>query len=275
MATKVKAIVITGYGTNCEMEMAHACRLGGADQVDIVHMSELLHGEYRLDDYHLLNLPGGFLDGDDLGAGQAGAHRLRYATVKGGGERLQEQLLRFIDAGKLVIGVCNGFQLMVKMGLLPGFDNRHDQRQVSLTYNDSSRFEDRWVALAVDEKSPCVFTKGLTRLYYPIRHGEGKFVVQDEAILKRLQDEHLIALRYADQETYAPTMAYPANPNGSPDAIAGICDPTGRLFGLMPHPEAFLHRTNHPRWTREELPEEGQGVALFRNGVNFIRANLL
>ncbi|MDH3359733.1 MAG: phosphoribosylformylglycinamidine synthase subunit PurQ [Desulfobulbaceae bacterium] len=275
MAAKVKAIVITGNGTNCEMEMAHACKLGGADQVDIVHMSELLSGEYRLDDYHFLNLPGGFLDGDDLGAGQAGAHRLRHAVVKGSGEKLQDQLLRFIDAGKLVIGVCNGFQLMVKMGLLPGFDNQHDQRMVSLTYNDSSRFEDRWVSLAVDEKSPCVFTKGISRLYYPIRHGEGKFVVQDEATFKRLQDEHLISLRYADQETGEPTMVYPANPNGSPDAIAGICDPTGRLFGLMPHPEAFLHRTNHPRWTREDLPEEGQGVALFRNGVNFIRENLL
>ncbi|MDH3394371.1 MAG: phosphoribosylformylglycinamidine synthase subunit PurQ [Desulfobulbaceae bacterium] len=275
MAAKVKAIVITGNGTNCEMEMAHACKLGGADQVDIVHMSELLHGEYRLDDYHFLNLPGGFLDGDDLGAGQAGAHRLRHAKVKGTEEKLLDQLLRFIDAGKLVIGVCNGFQLMVKMGLLPGFDNRHDQRQVSLTYNDSSRFEDRWVALAVDEESPCVFTKGLTRLYYPIRHGEGKFVAQDEATLKQIQDQHLVALRYADPESYAPTMEYPANPNGSPDAIAGICDPTGRLFGLMPHPEAFLHRTNHPRWTREDLPEEGQGVVLFRNGVNFIRENLL
>ena len=275
MAQKVKAIVITGYGTNCETEMAHACRLGGADQVDIVHMSELIHGEFRLDDYHLLNLPGGFLDGDDLGAGQAGAHRMRYATVKEGGERLQEQLFRFIGAGKLVIGVCNGFQLMVKMGLLPGFDRAYDRRVVSLTHNDSGRFEDRWVALAVDEKSPCVFTKGLSRLYFPVRHGEGKFVTRDEATLARIQGEHLVALRYADQESHLPTMAYPANPNGSPDSIAGICDPTGRLFGLMPHPEAFLHRINHPRWTREELPDEGQGVALFRNGVDFIRENLL
>lgn len=275
MSKKVKAIVLTGYGTNCETEMAHACRLGGAEQVDIVHISDLIHGEYSLDDYHLLNLPGGFLDGDDLGAGQAGAHRMKYATVKGSGEKLQEQLLRFIDAGKLIIGVCNGFQLMVKMGLLPGFDNRHDDRQVSLTYNDSSRFEDRWTTLAVDPSSPCVFTKGLTHLYYPIRHGEGKFVTKDDQTMQRLKNEKLIVLRYTDPKTNMPTMHYPENPNGSPDAIAGICDPTGRLFGLMPHPEAFLHRTNHPRWTREELPDEGQGVALFRNGINFIRENLL
>ena len=275
MSHRVKAIVITGYGTNCEMEMAHACKLGGAEQVDIVHMSELLHGEYRLDDYHLLNLPGGFLDGDDLGAGQAGAHRMKYAEVAGSGEKVQDQLLKFIKDGKLIIGVCNGFQLMVKMGLLPGFDKQYDRRQVSLTHNDSGRFEDRWVTLLVDQNSPCVFTKGLTSLYFPVRHGEGKFIAKDEATLKRVQDEQLVALRYAHPETGQATMDYPYNPNGSPDAIAGICDPTGRLFGMMPHPEAFLHRTNHPRWTREDLPEEGQGVALFRNGINFIRENLL
>ena len=275
MSKKVKAIVITGYGTNCEMEMAHACKLGGADQVDIVHMSELIHGEYRLDDYHLLNLPGGFLDGDDLGAGQAGAHRVKYAEVVGTGDKLQNQLLQFIAAGKLIIGVCNGFQLMVKMGLLPGFNGQYDHRQVSLTYNDSSRFEDRWVNLVVDPDSPCVFTKGLTSLYYPVRHGEGKFVTQDDAALNRIQQEHLVALRYAHPDSGKATMDYPFNPNGSPDAIAGICDPTGRLFGLMPHPEAFLHRTNHPRWTREDLQEEGQGVVLFRNGIDFIRENLL
>jgi phosphoribosylformylglycinamidine synthase len=275
MARQVKAIVLTGYGTNCEVEMAQACKLAGADQVDIVHLSELIHNEYRLDDYHLLNLPGGFLDGDDLGAGQAGGHRLKYAVLANSEERLQEQLLKFVDDGKLIIGVCNGFQLMVKTGLLPGFDGDYEKRTVSLTYNDSGRFEDRWCSLKVDPDSPCVFTKGLDSLYYPVRHGEGKFVTSDAAVLQRLQDEKLIALRYCNSESGEPTMEYPDNPNGSPDAIAGICDPTGRLFGLMPHPEAFLHRTNHPRWTREELPEEGQGVVLFRNGVEFIRENLL
>jgi phosphoribosylformylglycinamidine synthase subunit PurQ / glutaminase len=275
MAPEVKTIVITGYGTNCETEMAHGCRVAGAEQVDIVHMSELLSGERKLDDYHLLCLPGGFLDGDDLGAGQAGAHRMKQAAVKGSGEKIQEQLYRFIEAGKLVLGVCNGFQVMVKTGILPGFDGRYDRRDVSLTHNDSSRFEARWVALAVNEKSPCVFTRGLKSLYFPVRHGEGKFVAGTEAVLNRIRDEQLVALRYADLRTGEPTLKYPDNPNGSPDAIAGICDPSGRLFGLMPHPEAFLHRTNHPRWTREELPEEGQGVALLRNGIDFIRENLL
>lgn len=271
MASPIKALVITGYGTNCETEMAHACKLGGFDQVDIAHMSELLNDEYRLADYHFLNLPGGFLDGDDLGAGQAGAHRLRYAVITATGQRLQEQIFSFIEAQKLILGVCNGFQLMVKMGLLPGFDGQHDKREVSLTHNDSSRFEDRWVTLAVDNQSPCIFTRGLDTLYFPVRHGEGKFVTLTESILDRIDRMHLGTLRYADPANGAPTMAYPLNPNGSPNGLAGLCDPSGRLFGLMPHPEAFLHRTNHPRWTRETLPEEGQGVALFRNAANYCR----
>ncbi|OQX05880.1 MAG: phosphoribosylformylglycinamidine synthase [Desulfobulbaceae bacterium A2] len=271
MTTSVKALILTGFGTNCEMEMAHACRLGGADQADIVHISELLHGEYRLDDYHFLNLPGGFLDGDDLGAGQAGAHRIRYAKVAPDGQPLIEHVLRFIRAGKLVLGVCNGFQLMVKLGLLPGFDHDYQSRRVSLTNNESGRFEDRWVTLHADPASPCVFTRGLGTLTLPVRHGEGKLVAESEAAMARIEGEHLACLRYIDPTSGQPTMDYPLNPNGSPAAIAGLCDPTGRVFGLMPHPEAFLHRTNHPRWTREDLPEEGQGLALFRNAVEFLR----
>ncbi|MEW5948722.1 MAG: phosphoribosylformylglycinamidine synthase subunit PurQ [Thermodesulfobacteriota bacterium] len=274
MVKKVRSIVISGNGTNCEMEMAHACRLAGADEVDIVHISDLIYGVKRLDGYHFLNLPGGFLDGDDLGAAQAGANRFRYATVRDSEERLLEQLLCFINAGKLVFGVCNGFQLMVKLGLLPGFDGRYTERKVTLTYNDSGRFEDRWAYLRVNSHSPCVLTKGVDRLYLPVRHGEGKFITRDASVLERLHTEGLLVLQYTRAEDDAPTMEYPWNPNGSTDAIAGICDPTGRLFGLMPHPEAYLHYTNHPRWTREKLPEEGQGLILFKNAVNFIRKHL-
>jgi len=275
MTAPVKALVLTGYGTNCEVEMAHACKLGGFDQVDIAHISEVLAGEYKLKNYHMLNLPGGFLDGDDLGAGQAGAHRLRYAVSKDTGQRLLEQILDFIEEKKLILGVCNGFQLMAKMGLLPGLEGRHDKREVSLAHNDSSRFEDRWVNLVADTASPCIYTKGIKSLYFPVRHGEGKFVTENEKVLERINEQHLVALRYADSATGQPTMTYPLNPNGSPEAIAGICDPSGRLFGLMPHPEAFLHRTNHPRWTRENLPEEGQGVMLFRNAAQYCRSHLI
>jgi len=254
------------------MEMAHACRLAGFDTVEIVHVSELLYGEKRLADYHFLNLPGGFLDGDDLGAAKAGANRILHAAVAGSGEKLFVQFTRFIAAGKLILGVCNGFQLLVKLGMLPGFDGRYDRQTATLTFNDSGRFEDRWVHLRTDAASPCVFTKGLKGLALPVRHGEGKFVPLDEGILGRLHRQHLICLQYSDERSEKATPDYPGNPNGSVDAIAGICNETGRIFGLMPHPEAFLHRINHPRWTREELPEEGAGLALFRNAAAFLRS---
>jgi len=271
MSRQIKAIVITGNGTNCEMETAHACKLAGFDTVDIVHISALLTGTKRLDDYDFLNLPGGFLDGDDLGSAKAGANRLLHAQVSGGGERLFDQLLRFIAAGKLIIGICNGFQLLVKLGVLPGMNAIYDRQSVTLTFNDSGRFEDRWVYLRGNKKSPCVFSRGIAGVYLPVRHGEGKFMTDDAAILDAMKAKNLIALQYSDAAYSGATMDYPANPNGSTDAIAGICNETGRVFGLMPHPEAYLHRTNHPRWTREELPEEGMGLLLFRNAAAFLR----
>src|SRR5512137_2655064 len=149
-----KAIVLTGNGTNCEMEAAHACRLGGFDQVKIAHISELLYGEVRLDDFHFLNLTGGFLDGDDLGSAKAQANRLRYARVSGGEEHLVDQFQRFISDGKLILGVCNGFQLMVKMGLLPALGGEYFQQVATLTFNDCGRFLDRWVYLMNNPDSP-------------------------------------------------------------------------------------------------------------------------
>lgn len=271
MAKTVKAIVISGYGTNCEREVAHACNLAGA-VTDIVHISELLTGRVDLNDYHLLNLAGGFLDGDDLGSAKAGANRLLHAPVTGRSDFLADQLQQFIGAGKLVMGVCNGFQLLVKMGLLPALDGNF-QQSCTLTHNDSGRFEDRWCHLKVDAASPCVFTQGLENLYLPVRHGEGKFVLADDNILQQLENQHLTVLKYADQQNQ-PTQNYPENPNGSLAAIAGICDQTGRLFGLMPHPEAYIHRTHHPRWTREDLPEEGMGLWLYQNAVRFIQQEL-
>ena len=273
MPQHIRAIVITGNGTNCEMEMAHACRLAGFDEVEIVHLSELLCGQKQLDDYHFLNLPGGFLDGDDLGSAKAGANRILHASIAGGKGRLFDQLLRFIGEGKLILGVCNGFQLLVKLGMLPGFDGQYDRQAVTLTFNDSGKFEDRWVHLRVDPASPCVFTQGLRGLYLPVRHGEGKFIARDKGVLERLHREHLVAVQYSDENYREAAPDYPANPNGAVDGIAGICDATGRIFGLMPHPEAFLHRTNHPRWTREELPEEGMGLALFRRAADFLRSS--
>lgn len=273
MAKTVKAVVITGNGTNCEREVAAACELAGAE-CDIVHIAELLTGRARLDDYHFLNLAGGFLDGDDLGSAKAGANRLSHAAVQDSTETLSGQLQRFIADGKLIMGVCNGFQLMTKMGLLPALDADYRSQSATLTFNDGGRFEDRWCTLKVDPESPCVFTRGLDSLYLPVRHGEGKFVADPE-VLDTIDCKHLAAVSYCDPDTLEPTMTYPLNPNGSLAAIAGVCDESGRLFGLMPHPEAYVHRTHHPRWTREELPEEGMGLWLYQNAVTFIRDELI
>ncbi len=273
---QARAIVITGNGTNCEMEAAHACRLGGFDETVIAHIAEILSGEIRLDDFHFLNLTGGFLDGDDLGSAKAQANRLKHAAVSGTGEKLVEQFSRFIAAGKLILGVCNGFQLMVKMGMLPGFDGEYLRQTVTLTHNDYGRFQDRWTYLQVDPSSPNVFTRGIDKgIYLPVRHGEGKFICDSDATLARIEAGHLAVLRYSDAGYAKATMEFPANPNGSTNAIAALCDPSGRLMGLMPHPEAFVHYTQHPRWTREELPEEGDGLILYKNAAEYVRKNLV
>ncbi len=271
MPRKVRAIVLTGNGANCEMEMAQACKLSGADVVDIAHISELLYGEKRLDNYSFLNLPGGFLDGDDLGSAKAGANRFLHAPIKDHKEMLFAQLIEFINAGKLILGVCNGFQLMIKLGLLPAFDRSYGKQSATLTYNDSGRFEDRWVYLKTNRQSPCIYTRDTDILYLPVRHGEGKFIPDGSSILQQIEKKNLFALQYC-QKDGRPAGDYPANPNGSINAIAGVCNESGRLFGLMPHPEAYLCRTNHPRWTREKLPEDGQGLIIFRNAINFIRS---
>ena len=277
MAGKVKVIVLAGNGINCEYETSHAAKMAGADLVEIVHINELLRKEGVLDAYHLLCLPGGFLDGDDLGAAKACANRFRHATLPASGARsgarFWDELMRFIERGGLIFGICNGFQLMAKLGLIPALGRSYGEQEVTLTFNDSGRFEDRWVHLKVNPDAPCVFTGGLERVYLPIRHGEGKLITADAAIAQQLAEKGLACLHYTDADYRGATMAYPQNPNGSQEGIAGICDETGRLFGLMPHPEAYLHRTNHPRWTREALPEEGAGVAFFRNAVEYIRDN--
>ena len=276
MAKPVRAIVIAGNGTNCEREVAFACLSAGANVADIVHIADLISGRKKLKDYHFLNLAGGFLDGDDLGSAKAGANRLVYAKIHGSQNTLREEIEQFIADGKLVMGVCNGFQLMVKMGLLPAIGGSFGVQTSSLTFNDRGRFEDRWCYLKVDSESPCIYTKGMESLYLPVRHGEGKFVVDKTETLTQIRSLHLAPVHYSNADCREQVMEYPLNPNGSVDAIAGICDETGRLFGLMPHPEAYIHRTHHPRWTREpDLPEEGMGLWLYQNAVDFIRHELL
>lgn len=258
-----KVLVLTGYGINCDMETQHAFKLAGAE-AKRVHINDLINGKERLEDYHILAFPGGFSFGDDIASGKVLANMIKYNI----GEQIQE----FIDTGKLIIGICNGFQAMVKMGLLPGFNGDYATQEVTLTFNDSGRFEDRWVHLKAKERSKCVFMKGIDRIYLPVRHGEGKFIAKNPQVFAGLKKGNHIVLQYTD--TQGNPAGYPHNPNGSIDNIAAICNETGRIFGMMPHPEAFQHRTNHPRWTREELPEEGAGIAIFRNAVEYVKDNL-
>jgi len=266
---KIKALVSTGHGINCENETRHALELAGFDEVDLAHLNFLARGDVDIGIYQLIVFPGGFLDGDDLGAAQACANRIRHSRIQG--RRLIDLFVGFVRSGGLVLGICNGFQLLTKLGMLPAISGDYTRRDLSLTGNDSGRFEDRWVHLAVDANSPCVFTRGLQRLYLPVRHGEGKIVGKEPDLARVLVENHQAAIRYAMPDTNGPTMEYPFNPNGSALAIAGLCDTTGRVFGLMPHPECFVHRTNHPRWTREDLPEEGAGLAIFKNAARFLR----
>jgi phosphoribosylformylglycinamidine synthase len=259
----VRVLVITGLGLNCEVETAEAFRLVGASP-ERVHLLDLLDGRRKLSEFRIVAFPGGFAFGDHLGAGFVFANKIRWL--------LYESLVEFIEHGGLAIGICNGFQMMVRLGMLPGFDGDYRTPRATLAPNDRLGYWDTWVRLAADPASPCLWTRGIGRLELPSRHGEGKFLTASPEISARLDVDHLIPLRYVDASGEA-TEAWPANPNGSPDGIAGVCDPSGRLFGLMPHPDAFLFPFQHPQYFRrrargEELPAEGGGLAIFRNGVD-------
>ncbi|MCX7612635.1 MAG: phosphoribosylformylglycinamidine synthase subunit PurQ [Caldimicrobium sp.] len=271
MNKKIKVLVLWGYGINCEQETAYVFKKVGAE-AHIVHHFQIFSGEINLRDYHILCFPGGFLDGDHLGSAQACSHRFRYLKIQGK-YLLWDEILAFLGQGGLILGICNGFQLLVKMGLLPGGEYL-GKRKVTLTYNDSGRFEDRWVYLKVHPKTPCVFLQGLTELYLPVRHGEGKFIPENQNLIQNMLDYGQIALQYIHPDTKKPTLEYPYNPNGSIEAVAGLCDPTGRVFGLMPHPEAFNHFTNHPKWTRLK-ERRADGLLIFENAVSWVKDNIL
>ena len=271
MSTQPNVLVLTGFGLNCDHETAYAFELAGA-KAERVHINALIAGDVALEPFQILAFGGGFSWGDDHGAGVIQALRLKT--------NLGERLLDFVAAGKLVIGICNGFQTLVNLGLLPGIDGDYRKRSVALTFNDCGNFRDQWVRLAVDAASPCVFTRGIDTIDLPVRHGEGKFYAAAD-ILKTLEDKHQIAMQYALPDGRPAAGAFPHNPNGSLIDIAGICDPTGRIFGLMPHPEAYNHATNHPDWTRRRERRKragnddvalGQGIRLFDNAVAYFRS---
>jgi len=267
---KPKALVLYGYGLNCDYETAFALSRAGAEAVR-VHTTDLLENPALLWDYHLLAVPGGLSWGDDHGAGVILALRLKLAL----GSALQE----FIAAGRLVIGICNGFQVLVNLGVLPGLPGRPGARLTALIPNDCGNFRDAWVHLkAMDSR--CVFTRGLDRLELPIRHGEGKFYA-DGPVLAELADLGQIALKYAGPSGNVARGRFPHNPNGSLLDIAGITDATGRVLGLMPHPEAHISSFQHPAWTREKeawrrrgepyAEQVGAGLAIFQNAVRYLQ----
>ena len=256
-----KVLIITGYGVNCEAESAEAWRRAGADPV-LVHVNDLLSSPDQIDAVDGLMFIGGFSYGDHMSSGHVFAQRIKH--------HIQPRLQTFIDAGKVMLGICNGFQVMTKMGLLPGLNGDYFIPSVSLIQNDCGHFQNYWVNIRFEDASRCIFTKGLGTLPLPIRHGEGKIFTLDAALLEQLEEAGCVAARYVDAAGN-PTDAFPDNPNGSLNAIAGLSDPTGRIFGMMPHPEAYLFPENHPQWDVQKransLPEEGLGLMLFRNAV--------
>ena len=270
MSKKVKVIILRTAGTNCDVETVFAFEQFGA-QADAVHINRIFSGEVSLENYHILVIPGGFTYGDDIESGRILANELRI--------KLGEDLSRFIHDGKLILGICNGFQVLVKAGILSGVSNKKDKKDfdslqnVTLTNNDSGKFEARWSHLKVEGKS--VWTQGLEDIvYYPVAHAEGKFITRDKDVLASLEDNGQVAFRYCSLDGKA--VQYPDNPNGSANDIAGITDKTGRILGLMPHPERHFLFIQHPFWTRlEKKSEYGQGAKIFENGVKYIKENLL
>jgi phosphoribosylformylglycinamidine synthase subunit PurQ / glutaminase len=273
-----RVLILRAPGTNCDEESAHAFALAGGVP-ERWHVNRLLEEPKKAAEFQILCLPGGFSYGDDIAAGRILGNQIEH--------HLADTLREFRDAGKLIIGICNGFQILLKTELLVAKDAAGPQ--ATLAANESGKFEDRWVRLATSG-SKCVFLNGIEKLELPVAHGEGRFVPRDQQVLASLREAGQLVLTYIPQEragASSPPMVkigagdgparafgktsvpYPDNPNGAIDDIAGICDSTGRVFGLMPHPERFVDATQHPNWTRGPKREVGEGLRVFQNAVRY------
>ena len=257
---KVKAIIVTGFGINCEEEMKAAYQYAGA-VADIIHLNEIFIRNFSIHSYDILNFPGGFSFGDDIASGKVLANKIKFRKLNNG-QTFLEEIIKFIEDKKFIFGSCNGFQVLVKLGLLPNIGGNYEQ-EVTLTRNDSGHFIDDWGTLKITaDQSP--FLKGLTTIDLPIRHGEGKLIIRDENIRKEIIDKKLNCLNYI------------INPNGSELDCAGMTDCTGQILGMMPHPEAYLSAYNHPDWNRRKMLSEsagdsGEGLQVFVNIVEHLR----
>lgn len=263
-----RVLILRAPGTNCDQETAFAFKKAGAETTAL-HINRLVENPRLFSEFQILCLPGGFSYGDDLAAGRILGVQLRV--------HLAEHLRAFKDAGKLVLGICNGFQILIQTGLLFDEDssgNGANELPATLTFNDSGRFEDRWIHLRI-ASDRCVFFRGIEKMYLPIAHGEGKFVPRDNGVLASLESRGQLVLRYTPangapvERSANGLLSFPINPNGAIADVAGVCDTTGRVCGLMPHPERHIDPTQHPRWTRGEAGAEGDGFAVFRNAVKF------
>jgi phosphoribosylformylglycinamidine synthase I len=267
---KPRIAIITGYGINSDNELAHCFALAGGAPAR-VHINDLIARKPALSEFDIIAVPGGFSFGDHIASGRVFANKLKHA--------LAEDLRKAVDRKVPMIGICNGFQVLVKLGILPGrpgipVDAPDFEQTASLTFNDSGHYEDRWVHLAADPAAKSIWIRGIERLYVPVRHGEGKFIPKDADALAALQGNGQISLRYCTATGANPgegAAAYPLNPNGSIDHVAGISSADGLIFGLMPHPEAHMLATNHPQWQKLGLKGEGEGVRIFRNAVDYVR----
>jgi len=258
---QVKATVLRAAGINCDMETVYALELAGAE-VQSLHINRLIENKALLKGFQILVFPGGFSYGDDVAAGKILANQVIH--------HLAEPVQKFIDDGKLVLGICNGFQVLVKAGILPS-GPIGQQQEVTITYNDSSKFEDRWVYLA-PQTDKCIFIEPKRQIYLPVAHAEGKVVTKDTAALEKLKSEGYVAFKYVDENSRE--GSYPINPNGSVDSIAGLTDATGRVLGLMPHPERHIRPTQHPRWTRLKSKADSDGMTIFNNAIRYVQENL-
>lgn len=265
---KPRVLILTGYGINCDDETQYAFEKAGAI-AHIVHINDIISSPQFLHGYQIFVFAGGFSYGDDTGSGKALANRIK--------NNLLDSFKEFIERDTLVLGICNGFQVMVNIGLVPGLEHVLAKAEVSLEHNISSRYECRWVALKVEEDSRSVFTQGIEQLRLPVAHGEGNFYASPD-ILKRIEEENLVVMRYVLPDGGAAQGDFPYNPNGSLNDIAAICDRSGRFMGMMPHPERNMLFTQRDNWTtlREEIrraggsiPEEGEGLQVFKNAVSY------
>jgi phosphoribosylformylglycinamidine synthase len=259
---QINALVLRAAGINCDVETQYALQLSGA-QAQRIHINAIIENPDLLKTFHILVIPGGFSYGDDVAAGKILANQIIH--------HLSDRLNAFIKSGKIVLGICNGFQVLIKTGILSKTEPNGKQ-QLTITNNDSGRYEDRWVYLEPSSKK-CIFLDAGKRIYLPVAHGEGKIVFENEGVLEKLKKDDRIAFRYVDEN--GKPGSFPINPNGSTDSIAGLCDSTGRVLGLMPHPERFIRFTQHPHWTRLKDKTRADGRTIFDNAVRYVKQNLL